>query len=268
MEYFGGDSRAGGPKFSGDDDNMGYMHFYPWQTLTRSFGVEVSHKLDRVYNAEKLHSECERILKEYPPANQHGKDHDGGWKAISLVALGGDPYEDHIAKGEFKKTRALDLAPYMNSIIEDFPCQTRRVRLMQLLPDENIYWHFDPDESLDEKNVRLHVPIITNPDVQFQISHQDCRWLPGQLWYGDFTFPHRLWNGGKSPRIHLVMDFVIDDFVRNLFPLDMRGTVKTRRKVRKTCQRMCRLYTIRRYGHLDLGPYKIIFSRKAGHDVL
>ena len=229
------------------------------------FGIKVTHRLGLEYDAAKLQIECKRVFKEFPSASQHGHDHDGGWKAIGLVSLNGDPYEDHFYEGEYKKTPVLDLAPYMNSIIDGFPCQPRRVRLMQLLPGESIYWHFDGQESLDEEHVRLHIPITTNPGVQFQISHEDCQWMPGDLWYGDFTFPHRLYNGGEAPRVHFVIDLVIDDSVRALFPCYMQEGVKTRRKIRKFCQRGCRLYTIRRYGHLELGPYKIDFSHKAGH---
>ena len=228
---------------------MGYAHLYPWQLATKRFGVKLTCKLDPVYDVPKLQAECNRIIEEYSPANQFGDDHEGGWKAVCLVSSGGDPYEDRYLDGVFTKTPVLNLAPYMESIIDGFPGQTARVRLMQLLPRENIFWHFDGWQSLDQKDVRLHIPIVTNSEVQFQISHEDCRWLPGELWYGDFTFPHRLYNGGDSPRVHLVMDFVVDNEIKALFPRAIQDSVKTRRTIRKLCARLCQLYTAKRYSH-------------------
>ncbi len=228
---------------------MGYAHLYPWQLATKRFGVKLTCKLDPVYDVPKLQAECNRIIEEYSPANQFGDDHEGGWKAVCLVSSGGDPYEDRYLDGVFTKTPALNLAPYMESIIDGFPGQTARVRLMQLLPRENIFWHFDGWQSLDQKDVRLHILIVTNSEVQFQISHEDCRWLPGELWYGDFTFPHRLYNGGDSPRVHLVMDFVVDNEIKALFPRAIQDSVKTRRTIRKLCARLCQLYTAKRYSH-------------------
>jgi hypothetical protein len=174
-----------------------YGHLFPWQILTRSVGLAMSHRFDRQYDAEKLRVECQAILEQFHPNNQHGKDHDGGWKAVSLVAPGGDAFEDRIHGNVFAKTPALELAPYMEEIIDSFPSKPRRVRLMQLLPGENIYWHYDPDESVDRKHIRLHVPVFTHDKIRFQIGHEDCRWQAGDLWYGDFTFPHRLFNAGE-----------------------------------------------------------------------
>jgi len=228
---------------------MGYAHFYPWQLATKQLGVKLTHKLDPVYDVPKLQAECNRIIEEYSPANQFGDDHEGGWKAVCLVSSGGDPYEDRYLDGVFTKTPALNLAPYMESIIDGFPGQTARVRLMQLLPRENIFWHFDGSQSLDQKDVRLHIPIVTNSEVRFQISHEDCRWRPGELWYGDFTFPHRLYNGGDSPRVHLVMDFAVNNEIKALFPRAIQDRVKTRRIIRKLCARLCQLYTAKRYSH-------------------
>jgi hypothetical protein len=236
---------------------MKYTHIYPWQLLTKSCRINLTHKLGNFYDATELQEECTRIFEEFSPANQHGKDHDGGWRAISLVSLGGNPYEDHFAEGKFERTEALKHAPYIRNILDDMVCQTNRVRLMQLRPGENIYWHYDPSESLDGKHARLHIPIFTHTEVQFQISHDDCQWRPGELWYGDFSFPHRLYNGGADSRVHLVMDLVANSQLRSEFPQIFRDGASSRQRVRKACQRACRLYTARRYGFLHIGPYKI-----------
>lgn len=239
---------------------MAYGHLFPWQILTRSFGLAMAHRFDRQYDVAKLQAECRAILEQFHPNNQHGKDHDGGWKAVSLVAPGGNAFEDRIHGNQFAKTPALELAPYMEEIIDSFPSKPRRVRLMQLLPGENIYWHYDPDESLDRKHIRLHVPVFTHDRIQFQIGHEDCRWQAGDLWYGDFTFPHRLYNAGDSQRVHLVMDFESNSDIKSIFPETFLQGVTRRHKVRKWCQRANRVYNARRYGYVEFASRRFVIN--------
>lgn len=228
--------------------DLHFGHLYPWQILSKRFGCRLTHKLDRQFDAKTLHEECNAILTKYSLRAQHGHDHAGGWKAISLVSPDGEPYEDRNLGGRpHLKTEALKLAPYLESIVDSFECQTQRVRLMKLLPGERILWHADATESVDRINARVHIPIVTNSGVQFQISHEDCRWLPGELWYGDFSFPHRLHNTGSEGRVHVVLDLIVNDFVKNLFPKEYLDNAASRARIRPNILRMVRLYTWPRY---------------------
>ncbi len=109
---------------------------------------------------------------------------------------------------------------------------------------------------------RLEEHVFHNQAIRFQISHEDCKWLPGELWYGDFTFPHRLRNEGTEPRVHLVIDLVKSDKFLSRLPQNVRDGKRQRQIIRKACQRACRVYTARRYGYLDIGPYKFVLSNK------
>ena len=44
---------------------------------------------------------------------------------------------------------------------------------------------------------------------------------PGECWFIDPAFPHSVRNRGESPRIHLVIDCVINDFVNGLIGFDV-----------------------------------------------
>jgi hypothetical protein len=68
------------------------------------------------------------------------------------------------------------------------------------------------------RKVRLHVPIETNDRVVFHLAGRPVRMLPGRLYYCDFTRPHFVRNDGTEPRIHLVLDLVVNDFLRGVFP--------------------------------------------------
>ncbi len=83
---------------------------------------------------------------------------------------------------------------------------------MELIPGEDIFWHSDADETLDADNCRLHIHIFVNQETYSQLSHVNYFWQPGELWYGDFSFPNRLSNRGKKSRFYLVLDLVKNDF--------------------------------------------------------
>ena len=40
--------------------------------------------------------------------------------------------------------------------------------------------------------------------------------LPGETWYVDFNLRHRVANNGATPRIHLVLDCVVNDWVSRM----------------------------------------------------
>jgi hypothetical protein len=226
---------------------MGYGHSYPWQVATGRHALELSCRLgeNRVYDAELLEKELRQILARYEPVAQGSIYDGGGWTGISLVSAGGDPLELRPLAGTYEKTPALRLAPYAEDILDSFDCEMTRVRIMGLAPGQRIFWHFDADETVDDgTKARIHVPIATNPAVRFQLSHQDLFWGPGELWYGDFSFPHRLVNGGAEARFHLIMDVRITDFVRGLFPDGFLEQKPRRLAVKPFCQRSCEFLTM------------------------
>ena len=211
-------------------------HAYPWQLYTKHNDVQLTAQLESDYPVDKLVAELAAVLQAYTPKQQFGQYHAGGWRGVALHAIDGDPTEDQDRpEATFAKTPALELAPTMESIIDSFPCEKRRVRILQLAPGRKIFWHRDFWHSVDSTQLRLHIPIITNDKIGFQISHQDCRWKAGELWYGDFTFPHRLQNGGDESRAHLVIDLINNEALRSMLPESILRQREARGKARKRC---------------------------------
>jgi hypothetical protein len=215
--------------------------------MTRRAGLQLVHKFDAKYDVGRLREELAAILREYEivPHYRPYLTEAKGWGAITLVGANGDP-NDHrppqaFAKGTYRleKTPVLRLAPYMESIIDGFGVKTRRVRLMQLAAGRNIIWHDDGDEyGFDHQTIRLHVPVITNEHVEVQVSHEDCRWREGELWYLDNSFAHRLRNGGTEARVHLVVDLEVSDKVRAMFPTTLLEQKAVRDDLRPRCRRI------------------------------
>lgn len=222
------------------DETIGPLgHAYPWQLLTRALRLQLTARLEQSFPADELRREFDAILEAYAPKQQFGQYHLGGWTGVALHAVDGDPLEDRDIPGRsFAKTPALRLAPCMETIIDSFPCAKKRVRLLQLAPGRKVFWHRDFWHSVDSTQLRLHVPIVTNPDVRMQVSHDDCPWRPGELWYGDFTFPHRLQNGGDAARVHLVVDLVNEPAARALLPDTLNAQRARRIRARAWCNRL------------------------------
>lgn len=77
-----------------------------------------------------------------------------------------------------------------------------RVRINLKQPFNANSWHRDPE-------ARLHVPIHTNPGCMFLINHFATH-LPadGSVYFTDTRAYHSAFNGGDTPRIHLVAAFL------------------------------------------------------------
>ena len=235
-----------------------FGHSYPWQLYTRWKGVEVSAKLQREYPVDKLKAELEELLANFAPKEQFGHYHRGGWSGIALHALDGDPAKDHdVFEETMEKTPALKFAPTMERIIDSFPTEKRRVRILRLAPGKQIFWHSDFWHSIDSKMIRLHIPIVTNAKVGFQIAHEDCVWQPGELWYGDFTFPHRLENGGDADRIHLVLDLMNNDAISALLPDSLKNQRELRCRARARSDRL-----LRSWNHIFATEARLSAARK------
>lgn len=191
------------------------------------FGLATAVRLPLSFDEQLLRRDLSKILSEYQNFSpHHGPYHDGGWSAIGLVTLDGDERDQsQNRKGLYKQTPALRLAPYMQEVLNSIKCEKQRVRLLAMAPGSRIYEHHDRDESLDQGLARLHIPIITHPDVQVVLARQRQTWRPGELWYGDFSFPHHLWNRSSITRVHLVMDCEVNEFLCGLFP---EGYVESR----------------------------------------
>jgi Aspartyl/Asparaginyl beta-hydroxylase len=92
---------------------------------------------------------------------------------------------------------------------------------MRLAPGMIINLHYDtcPEVScLAFKQVRLHVPIVTNDRVTFFVGGEKIKMQPGHLYYVNFSKRHYVRNDGDEARTHLVMDLQVNDWLGQYFP--------------------------------------------------
>ncbi len=181
----------------------------------------VAIRLPRTYYVELLQRDL-RTLQEVQRAPQPGPYHKGEWTGIALYSMGGKQSTFPSAAGTdlYQETEELQRAPYFRQILRDLECPKEVVRILFLPPEGHIKDHFDFHTSFQFGLLRLHIPIVTHPDVIFFIDGQQVVWKPGELWYGDFSKVHSIKNNSPIVRVHMVIDVQINDFVLSLFPED------------------------------------------------
>lgn len=143
------------------------------------------------------------------------------WGGASLHAVGGEWSDfnpcDAALEG-FRETELVRVAPYFKQVLDTLDCAKQSVRIAVLWPGGRISPHCDDYVGFANGLLRLHIPIVTSPEFHFFIEDEPCRWAPGELWYGDFSRSHHGWHAGTEPRVHIVADVCINDFVLGLFP--------------------------------------------------
>lgn len=209
---------------------------FPWQIISKLLSLNFVYKLDFYCDAKK-------ILDEYYNWNAKNKLFDKGVRESN--GLGGVClYSEDGKSNSFNKEKDIDTVPtevinyftythtIIKSLIKKFDCYPRRIRLLVLKKNSKLSWHIDWDESYKHGNCRLHIPILINDKCFGNLCHQEYRWKPGELWYGEYSFPHQVVNYGDSDRLHLVLDF---KYAKNLFPnqIEYETDEIKRRKYRK-----------------------------------
>jgi len=181
----------------------------------------VAIRLPRSYDSDRLLADL-RVLRDVDAAPQPGPYHKGEWTGIALHSLGGKNSVFPSAPGldQYRETESLKRTLYFKWILDDIQCPKEVVRILFLPPGGHIKDHFDFHTSFRFGLLRLHIPIITHPDVAFIIDGERVSWAPGELWYGDFSKVHSVKNDSPLVRTHLVMDVQINDFLLSLFPQD------------------------------------------------
>jgi len=149
------------------------------------------------------------------------QNYDGDWSVIPLRGKAGARhpvmmiYSDPTAT-VFEETPFLASCPYFRHVLSAFACPLQAVRLMRLTPGSHIKEHTDLELSIEEGTVRIHIPVITNPDVEFYLNGSRVLLEAGSAWYLRLSDPHRVANNGASDRVHMVVDVTVDDWVRNM----------------------------------------------------
>lgn len=167
----------------------------------------IARRLELSFDPARLAADLARVHESWWSVHA-GPYHDGAWESVALWAPRGDLREQTSKGGAFAATPALSFCPYFQEVLDRFPAERNRVRLMRLRPGGRILRHSDPLHTIAKDLVRLHVPVVTNPDVRFTVDDRRVPLAVGETWLVDVRFPHEVANEGAMDRVHLVLDLI------------------------------------------------------------
>jgi aspartyl/asparaginyl beta-hydroxylase (cupin superfamily) len=176
-------------------------------------------QLPFLFDTQKLQSDVKNLMEVEWINHFVTQNYHGNWSAIPLTARQGVTHPIQMVAAipgdfNFVPTQFLDSCPYIQSVLENFKTDINSVRLMKLTPNSEIKEHRDYD--LDEREVRIHIPVFTNDKVSFFVNGIDVKMKEGECWYLRLSDPHRVLNEGETDRIHLVMDLKVNDWLRGI----------------------------------------------------
>lgn len=103
----------------------------------------------------------------------------------------------------------LERLPYARTLLhETLEAAPMRALLARLPAGGAIIPHRDQGPYFG-KTIRLHVPVITNPEVWTYCAGRSYRMAPGEAWALNNSAVHGVWNAHpSSARVHLICDFL------------------------------------------------------------
>ena len=88
---------------------------------------------------------------------------------------------------------------------------------MKLAAGSIIKEHSDYDLCYEDGAVRFHIPVVTNPEIEFYLNNERIILNAGECWYLRLSDPHRVNNFSLEDRVHLVVDATVNDWITETF---------------------------------------------------
>ena len=144
-----------------------------------------------------------------------------GNEAVRLVTPGGQPTDAF--EGPMKPTENLARCPYIMQAMAELGGVWGRSRLMGLGVGAEVPEHVDSHYHW-RTHLRIHVPVITNPAVEFTCGGETVHMAAGETWVFDSFRWHEVHNRGQERRVHLVLDTVVTERLWDLIDAAQDGT--------------------------------------------
>lgn len=175
-------------------------------------------KLPFGFDAVRLKADLQNFTESDWTPHFNTSNYEGDWSGIALRAASNAHialYPDPSAKG-FESTAELSRCGYIPEVLSKFECEMESVRFLRLGAGAIIREHRDYMLGIEDGVARIHVPIETNPKVEFWMNDQIVPMTEGEAWYLNFNLPHKVFNYSDEHRTHLVIDCIANDWLRDL----------------------------------------------------
>lgn len=130
----------------------------------------------------------------------------GEWSGVALISAADALTELSPGHGAPQCRAPWLLDERWRQGLRDLPLKIISARLLRLGPDGRIHEHRDYDLDGPDADLRLHIPLLSPPAVDFWLDGQRIPMTVGECWFLDLARPHRVDNFDTSARVHLVLD--------------------------------------------------------------
>ena len=178
-------------------------------------------RLPLTFHAGAMAAEVAALARSEWTSHFVVQNYDSAWDVVPLRAKAGATHPVMMifsdpAASDFVDTPFLAACPAIRTALAALACPLLAVRLMRLGPGSVIREHVDPDLDAEQGTVRLHLPIVTNPEVDVRLNGRRVVMEAGSLWYLRLSDPHSVANRGETERVHLVVDAAVDPWLTEL----------------------------------------------------
>jgi len=175
-------------------------------------------RLGVTHDRERLREDLDRISGAAWVDHFVKQNYEGDWSVLPLRYSAGAAHPilqacSDPSVTDYVYSPLLDRAPAIRAALDWFQCEVQSVRLMRLAPGSVIKEHSDYDLAAEWGTARFHIPITTNPQVEFLVNRTPVTMEPGSVWYLRLSDPHSVANRGATDRVHLVIDCITNDWL-------------------------------------------------------
>jgi len=177
-------------------------------------------KFPITFDTERLKADVQKVVKQNWTDHYNTNDYSGKWTSIALMSKSGKSNDIYALPNNEKpitNTEILDSCDYFKTVLDGFQFEKTAVRLLQLSVGAEVKPHSDHCLGYEDGFFRLHIPIITNKEVEFILDGNRVIMNEGECWYIDANFIHSVANRGTIDRIHLVIDGIRNEWTDRLF---------------------------------------------------
>lgn len=165
---------------------------------------------------DEFAAEVNELKIPWNPAYSDYQAQAGGWETLGLLNSSGRSDQARIDGKTPQPTEVLSELPSVREyLLEESGYEILLARLARVAPGAWMHEHHDDVALGEEKRLRLHIPIETNPEALMTIrtsaGNQSVHLGRGEVWkLNHEQYPHSVSNFGAEARVHLIVDCLVN----------------------------------------------------------
>lgn len=151
-------------------------------------------------------------------------EYQGKWDVLELKVPKEHRYSHRILQAfaieaacEWIDGPNLELLSAFESLLASLECEILSARLMRLHPNSFIKPHRDNGLCIEKsQQARIHICLGYSANIEFYVDGHRVPMSNNSAWYINADAVHSVKNAGSTPRINLVVDCKVNDWLKGL----------------------------------------------------